>query len=225
MTNRPFTEQVCLTRARADLGPLARWVAVTHQRVAITSRGRLVAVLVSADELARLDAPAGTRQHRRGGRVSSTHAVELALTGPATEAQVAALSAAAPGRYAFCHQRRRAAVLTADTAQGALEQARAQATAAALPLDVVWSLYPDKDGLVQLCLELNTDVRQRLRERAGSAGETLDAFVNRALREGLRQDNLRRRAAIRSALGPLLARHSPKQVLRALLVDCEEPDH
>jgi prevent-host-death family protein len=54
MTSSPFPDQVPLSRARADLGPLVRWVDATRSRVAITSHGRVVAAIISATELAEL---------------------------------------------------------------------------------------------------------------------------------------------------------------------------
>ncbi|WP_042373052.1 type II toxin-antitoxin system prevent-host-death family antitoxin [Streptacidiphilus neutrinimicus] len=55
MTTHPFGDQVSVTRARCDLGPLVRWVAATPSRVAVTSRGTVAAVLISGTELAELD--------------------------------------------------------------------------------------------------------------------------------------------------------------------------
>jgi PHD/YefM family antitoxin component YafN of YafNO toxin-antitoxin module len=80
MTNRHPMETVPLTRARADLGPLARWVGSTQSRIALSSRGRVAAILISPVELAELDeaargpaAPPGPppaahspRAHRQG---------------------------------------------------------------------------------------------------------------------------------------------------------------
>lgn len=69
MTARLFNEEVSLSRARADLGPLARWVGVTRSRVALTSRGTVAAVLVSPAELTELDQQAGL-QRRPGHRAA-----------------------------------------------------------------------------------------------------------------------------------------------------------
>jgi len=80
MTNHHPMETVPLTQARADLRPLARWVGSTRSRIALSSRGRVAAILISPAELAALDdaarqptAPPGPppaahdpRAHRQG---------------------------------------------------------------------------------------------------------------------------------------------------------------
>jgi prevent-host-death family protein len=46
---------VPISWARANLGPLIRWTARTHKRTTISDRGRATAILISPQELARLD--------------------------------------------------------------------------------------------------------------------------------------------------------------------------
>ena len=57
----PLGDNMSITAARANLGPLVRWVARTQERITITERGCPAAVLISAQNSPtcrrRLEAP------------------------------------------------------------------------------------------------------------------------------------------------------------------------
>lgn len=55
MNPQPPVSTASIAEVRASLGPFVRWTARTGERLVITDRGRPVAVLVSAQELADLD--------------------------------------------------------------------------------------------------------------------------------------------------------------------------
>lgn len=147
------------------------------------------------------------------------HALEIALTRPATDAEVSALDARVPGRYAFSGDLLRvAAVITASTAAHALEQAWTQtADTALLPVDAIWSLYPDAEGFVQLTIGLNDTVELELRRRAEHRGQNLNDFVADLLREATEHHTARRLAQIREALDRIREQYSDEEILRALL--------
>ncbi|WP_042373054.1 hypothetical protein [Streptacidiphilus neutrinimicus] len=150
--------------------------------------------------------------------MSRAHAVEIVLTRALTCTEMDALEAPAPGHYAFSSEGKRAImVVVASALPEAMHQAWQQAVAGMLPLDVIWSVYPDSEGRVLLSLTLDTEVAERLHGRAEHAGLSLDALVEEALREALKLDARQRRNAARAELGQILRRYSLEELLRALL--------
>jgi hypothetical protein len=151
--------------------------------------------------------------------VKRPHALEIALTRPASNAEASALGSQVPGRYAFSGDLSRvAAVIAATTAAHALEQAWTQtADSALLPVDAIWSLYPDAEGFVQLTIGLDDAIELELRRRAEHRGQNLDDFVTDLLREAAEHETAQRLARIQEAVDRIRKQYSDEEVLRALL--------
>jgi len=85
MTNRHSMETIPLTRARADLGPLARWVGSTRSRIALSSRGHVAAILISPAArpggIAWIDAYESTQKSVADCVVGDIPMIRLSLTG------------------------------------------------------------------------------------------------------------------------------------------------
>lgn len=146
------------------------------------------------------------------------HAVEVTLTRPATDAEVDDLAGRAPGRYAFAHDRRRATtVVTAVTEAAAAGFVFWQTAGHGLPVDAVWSLYPDRDGFVRLVFELDGTVAGQLRRRAEQVGRDLDEFTSESVREAVEQDLARCRSQLGQALRQLVAQSSAEDLRQVLL--------
>ena len=124
-----------------------------------------------------------------------------------------------PGRYPFSGDHTRvAAVITAATATDALDRAWAQtAEHGLLPVDAIWSLYPDGDGFVRLAIGLDDATDTELRRRAERADQSLDDFLAELLNEAVSRDTARRLGLLREELDQVLQKYKYDEVLRVLL--------
>ncbi|MFE2992358.1 hypothetical protein [Streptomyces sp. NPDC059262] len=146
--------------------------------------------------------------------MSLHHAVEIALTRPATHAELAHAARALPlaaNHDATCLM----AVVHAKTPGRALHRVRRR-IGDALPVDVITTHYPDSSGHVLLNITLPPHAGTALRRAAACAGRKPRLFVQLALLRALAQHIEEVAGFLDGAVQRLLATTTASQLLAAV---------
>ncbi|MEV8346456.1 hypothetical protein [Streptomyces niveus] len=142
------------------------------------------------------------------------YAVEVTLTRPATQAELARASQALP-LAANRDSTRLMAVMKAANADQALNRARRRLKGL-LPLDSLTTHYPDQEGQVLLSVVLSPAADAAIRRAAEHEGQEPHRFLAQVIRRAL-ADHARREAEdLDNALRSLLTRTSPDRLVAAV---------
>ncbi|MGW8569795.1 hypothetical protein [Streptomyces niveus] len=142
------------------------------------------------------------------------YAVEVTLTRPATQAELARASQALP-LAANRDSTRLMAVMKAANADQALNRARRRLKGL-LPLDALTTHYPDREGQVLLSVAFSPAAAAAIRHSAEHKGQEPHQFLAQVIRRAL-ADHARREAAdLDHALRSLLTCTSPDRLVAAV---------
>lgn len=155
------------------------------------------------------------------------YAVEISLTRPATARELDRARRRMP--FAANADRTRLMTVHSGTSPGrALHRLRRRLDDV-LPIDVLTTYYPDRDGRVLLNVGLPQDLHALIRREAAASGRRPRDVLGERITTGLARERRERRHRLESQLQGLLAQHTPQDVLAcaaALLAstpDCVNP--
>ncbi|MGW0573748.1 hypothetical protein [Streptomyces tauricus] len=139
------------------------------------------------------------------------YAVEITLTRPASHAELDR----ARRRVALAANADRTRLMTLQSGKGpgrALHRLR-QRLGTSLPIDVLSTHYPDRDGQVLLNVALTPCADRAIRQAAAASGRRPRDVLHERITAGLARDQSRRRQRLESQLQRLLDHHTAEEVL------------
>jgi len=143
--------------------------------------------------------------------VTLHHAIEIALTRPATDDEL--------------RRARRVVALASDTSRTrllALQRAKTPGRAlralrhrldAVLPIDVLTTHYPDRQGQVLLNVALSPTVRTTVRRAAAARAQRPRDFLGQVVTDAVARHGEERARHLTSRLEELLVEHTPEELL------------
>lgn len=150
----------------------------------------------------------------QGGVTMPRHAVEMAMTRPATPDELARASQVMP-LAANRGRTRLMAVMKVGNPGQTLNGARRRLEGM-LPVDALATHYPDQEGQVLLSVAFNPAAAAAVRHATEHEGQESHVFLAQVIRRAL-TDHARREAAdLDHALRSLLARTSPDRLVAAV---------
>ncbi|MGI5453577.1 hypothetical protein ACQEWB_10465 [Streptomyces sp. CA-249302] len=144
--------------------------------------------------------------------MTAHHAIEIALTRPATDDELC--------------RARRVVALASDTNRTrllALQRARTPERAlrtlrhrldVMLPIDVLTTHYPDRQGRVLLNVALSPATRTTVRHAAAARGQRPRDFLSEIITDAIARHGEQRARHLTSRLEELLTDHTPEELLR-----------
>jgi len=145
--------------------------------------------------------------------VTGHHAVEIALTRPATDGELC--------------RARRVVALASDTSRTrllVLQRARTPGRAlrtlrhrldAVLPIDVLTTHYPDRQGRVLLNVGLSPAALTTIRRLAAARGQRPRDFLSQAVTDAVARHGEERARHLTNRLEELLVNHTPEELLHS----------
>lgn len=144
------------------------------------------------------------------------HAIDIALTRPATVAEIK--TAARTSRYPLAVDTARTRLLVlvpAKAPRRALRKLRGTLDGL-LPIDTLSTLYPDAQGQHLLNVELNPQTHKTLQRAAARCGQRPEDYLKDAVLDAVTRDRAAARARLDTALDRFLASSTPAQLLGAV---------
>ncbi|MCX4826832.1 hypothetical protein OG883_45175 [Streptomyces sp. NBC_01142] len=142
------------------------------------------------------------------------HALEITLTRPATQAELARAVRIMP-LAANCDRTRLMTVAKAKNPDRALSRAHHRLKSL-LPLDVLTTHYPDTEGSVLLAINFSSTADAFIRRAAEQAAQSPRVFLQQTIHHALAHHARQEAARLDHALRALLAHTSPDQLLAAV---------
>jgi hypothetical protein len=142
------------------------------------------------------------------------HALEITLTRPATQTELARAVRVMP-LAANCDRTRLMTVATAKNPDRALSRAHHRLKEL-LPLDVLATHYPAPDGHVLLTLALSLTADAFIRRAADQMGQSPRVFLEQTIHRALARHARQEAERLDHALKALLAHTTPDQLLAAV---------
>ncbi|MEW2570178.1 hypothetical protein [Streptomyces sp. NPDC047070] len=142
------------------------------------------------------------------------HALEITPTRPLTAAELRDAARVLP--LAANHDSTRLMVLTRAKTPGRAAHRLRQLLDTQLPIDVITTHYPDTGGQVLLNVALPPATRTLLKAAADRVGQSLEEFVQLALRRALAEYADRESDRLDRAVRDLLAQTTPAYLISAV---------
>ncbi|WP_406318559.1 hypothetical protein [Streptomyces sp. NBC_00118] len=143
--------------------------------------------------------------------MTAHHAIEITLTRPATAGELRRARRAVPLATNTDHTR----LLTlqrAKTSRRALRVLRHRLDAL-LPIDVLTTHYPDREGCVLLNLALSNTVRTTIRHAAAARGQRPRDFLSQTVADAVARRKEEHARHLTTQLEGLLIEHTPEELL------------
>ncbi|MGF0173852.1 hypothetical protein ACQF36_26065 [Streptomyces sp. Marseille-Q5077] len=141
----------------------------------------------------------------------SHHAVEIALTRPATDDELC--RARRVVALASDTSRTRLLALQRAKTPGRAVRALRQRLKAVLPIDVLTTHYPDQQGRVLLNVALSPSTQTTVRQAAAAHGQRPRDFLSQAVTDAVARHREKRARHLTSRLEELLGEHTPEELL------------
>lgn len=142
-------------------------------------------------------------------------AIEITLTRSATALELRAAQHESGLPLAVSEDRKRLVVfVTAKNEPRAIKKIWKR-LADALPIDVLYTLFPGTDGTYLMSIPLSLDALERLRRRAAAEGTTPEDCLKAAITQALARDRSTRRARLECSLNTLLRDFTPEEITGA----------
>ncbi|MEU0948837.1 hypothetical protein ABZ379_40130 [Streptomyces canus] len=139
------------------------------------------------------------------------HAVEIALTRPATPAELHRARRRVP-LAANAERTRLMTVHNGKSPARALHQLRRR-LGTSLPIDVLTTHYPDHDGHILLNVVLGPCADAEIRRAAAASSQRPGDVLGERITASLTQDQRQRRRHLESQIQHLLTDHTPEEVV------------
>ncbi|WP_326742437.1 hypothetical protein PXH67_11085 [Streptomyces sp. P8-A8] len=143
--------------------------------------------------------------------MTAHHAIEITLTRPATDCELRRARHVVTLASNTDHTR----LLTLQRAKtpGRALRALRHRLDAVLPIDVLTSHYPDRQGCVLLKFALSHTARTALRQAAAACGQRPRDFLSKTVPDAVARHEEERARRLTIQLEALLAQHSPEELL------------
>jgi predicted transcriptional regulator len=82
----------------------------------------------------------------------------------------------------------------------------------ALPVDVLCSVFPSRDGTYLMSIPMEPETEERLRSHARDAAQTPEEYLRTAIAQALARDRSARRARLACALSGLFREFTPEEI-------------
>lgn len=145
----------------------------------------------------------------------SVHAIEITLLRPVTKKKLrSARSASRLPLVASADRLRLLTVVCAESRQGALREVWA-ALENLLPIDVLCTVYADKDGFHLLSVQVSEELHAKVRGAASRTGQSPDDYVTQVVLNAVARDKAQQEARLDAILARLAADFTPEQITAA----------
>jgi hypothetical protein len=143
--------------------------------------------------------------------MTAHHAIEIALTRPATAGELC--RARAVVALASDISRTRLLALQRAKTPGRALRALRRRLDAVLPIDVLTTLYPDREGRVLLNIVLSSAAHTTIRRAAAARGQRPRDFLSQVVTDAVVRHGEEHARQLTSRLEELLVDHTPEELL------------
>lgn len=146
----------------------------------------------------------------------TVHAIEITLTRTIDAAELKAAQQESDLPMAAAGDRKRLVVLvTAKNERRAVRKIWKRLEDA-LPIDVLCSLFPGRDGKYLISIPMSEEVQERIQRLAAAEQKTPEEYLQQVIAQALARDRSTRRAQLECSLNELLRTYSSEEVTGAV---------
>jgi len=146
----------------------------------------------------------------------TVHAIEITLTRTIDAAELKAAQQESDLPMAAAGDRKRLVVLvTAKNERRAVRKIWKRLEDA-LPIDVLCSLFPGRDGKYLISIPMSEEAQERIQRLAAAEQKTPEEYLQQVIAQALARDRSTRRAQLECSLNELLRTYSSEEVTGAV---------